>query len=177
MDVLKEAKISSAPIVLNKLIRRFEGNIHLVPYSKLERNQKISTQEICDLFDSDLGASVYDPKKQLFLMYYNDDVKPEIRRFTLAHEYGHILLGHHEQADTNMLSRNTVPQEIYQEYEYEANAFARHLLAPAPLAFSIIDDREENVAAARELGRQAVRFESYEQARAAILNYLENVVS
>lgn len=29
-----------------------------------------------------------------------------------------------------------------------------------------IDDREENVAAARELGMQAVRFENYEQARA-----------
>jgi len=35
-----------------------------------------------------------------------------------------------------------------------------------------IDDREENVAAARELGMQAIRFENYEQAREEMENAL-----
>lgn len=57
-----------------------------------------------------------------YMVFYNDDVcfgNQASRRWSLAHELGHILLGHAAQA--------CPPDEM------EANCFTQHLLCPRPL--------------------------------------------
>lgn len=59
--------------------------------------------------------------KRLRIVLYNDDVcfgNRGSRRWSLAHELGHIVLGHREDS---------------WPAEWEANCFAQHLLCPRPL--------------------------------------------
>lgn len=55
---------------------------------------------------------------------YADEQSPQRCRFTIAHELGHIFLGHLFKTDGNGFL-------ITDDAEYSANVFARDLLAPA----------------------------------------------
>lgn len=55
---------------------------------------------------------------------YADEQSPQRCRFTIAHELGHIFLGHLFKADGNGFL-------ITDDAEHSANVFARDLLAPA----------------------------------------------
>ena len=62
------------------------------------------------------GLIIHRKETRLYIVLYNEDiVMPERLRFTLAHEIGHIFLGHTCDCDAN---------------EYEANTFAAQLLMP-----------------------------------------------
>jgi Zn-dependent peptidase ImmA (M78 family) len=62
-------------------------------------------------------------KDKLYIIYA-DEQSPQRCRFTIAHELGHIFLGHLFKADGNGFL-------ITDEAEHSANVFARDLLAPA----------------------------------------------
>lgn len=76
------------------------------------------------LKESESGVTIVQNNK--FHIIYNDTESSKRCRFTIAHELGHIFLGH--------LLINT-PQyrtfKIQDDTESEANVFARDLLAPA----------------------------------------------
>ena len=61
------------------------------------------------------------------LVFYRTDSAPARRRFTLAHELGHIALGH--------IGLDSPPQMCVEDAtaEAEANCFAGELLVPSPL--------------------------------------------
>lgn len=59
-----------------------------------------------------------------FYIVYADEQSPQRCRFTIAHELGHIFLGHLFKADGNGFLKTD-------EAEHSANVFARDLLAPA----------------------------------------------
>ena len=68
-----------------------------------------------------------------FIIVYNSDTTtniPERIRFTLAHEIGHILLGHFLEDDL-ILTRGGLTEDRYRLLEKEADTFARELLAPS----------------------------------------------
>lgn len=70
-----------------------------------------------------------------FFILYNGDTReltPQRIRYTLAHELGHIMLGHFND-DTSMLSRKGFSELEYKHLEAEANAFASELLSPNEL--------------------------------------------
>jgi hypothetical protein len=62
-------------------------------------------------------------KDKLYIIYA-DEQSPQRCRFTIAHELGHIFLGHMFQADGNGFVTTDAA-------EHSANVFARDLLAPA----------------------------------------------
>ncbi|WP_423828267.1 ImmA/IrrE family metallo-endopeptidase [Sporotomaculum syntrophicum] len=48
--------------------------------------------EICDYFESDLGACAYNRDQEKYVIYYNDTKNNRgLKRFTVAHELGHIF--------------------------------------------------------------------------------------
>jgi Zn-dependent peptidase ImmA (M78 family) len=65
---------------------------------------------------------------------YNSERYPVSRRlFSLAHEIGHIYLGHYTDVGLpiiSALSKDEIGEEVYDILEKEANYFASHILAP-----------------------------------------------
>ncbi|MDP9025604.1 MAG: ImmA/IrrE family metallo-endopeptidase [Candidatus Eremiobacteraeota bacterium] len=70
------------------------------------------------------GAYAYDRALQRGFILLNAKRHWTRRRFTMAHELGHHVLGHQERVDKNVL-------DLYDPTEVEANAFAAELLMPA----------------------------------------------
>lgn len=66
-----------------------------------------------------------------YLVVYDDRVETYQRiRWTIAHEIGHIVLGHLTSFDATALCRGTLTEAEYKVLEREADTFAVNLLAP-----------------------------------------------
>ena len=138
-ELLEDAEISEIPIDLNKIIDCFSNEISVKTYSEYMNDANCSLQDVIDFFDSDLGACSYRPDTNKYIIYYNDvDKSDNWIRFTIAHELGHIFIGHHQMHGVDVLSRKGVGKHKYEELEKEANNFARNLLSPAPLAEQVV---------------------------------------
>lgn len=74
---------------------------------------------------SDDAYSFYNPKKQEYIIFYNDSIKSPRVIFSIMHEIGHIQLGHHHQK----LTEN--------EQEREADIFAQKALAPVGIILKL----------------------------------------
>lgn len=112
LEVLIECGIKSAPI--DPFAIASKKGFLTIPYSQLSSNTRK------ELIEQGLiaGASRYDPQKETFVIYYNDNEMVERQRFTIAHELAHIFLGHKTESD---LAHKC------------ANESAGYLLAPAPM--------------------------------------------
>ena len=109
-DLLEDWGCRSYPFMMMDLA--CWADAELVPYSQL------STQERIDAFAASKDAFTV-VKNGKHAIFYNEYVTPgNRRRFSMAHEIGHIWLGHTEQTEEN---------------EKAANYFAGYLLAPHPL--------------------------------------------
>ena len=66
-----------------------------------------------------------------YLVVYDDRVENYQRvRWTIAHEIGHIVLGHLTSFDATALNRGSLTEAEYRVLEREADTFAVNLLAP-----------------------------------------------
>jgi Zn-dependent peptidase ImmA (M78 family) len=72
-------------------------------------------------------AGFYDDKNKIIYVNIND--KPVRKLFTIAHELGHIFLGHKNYSVLFRIPK-VKEEEDYSEEEKEANSFAAHLLMP-----------------------------------------------
>lgn len=118
--VLLECGINSLPVDLWKISEHY--NIGISTYTK---------SSITQLFQEDVlrgdGFIVYlGNRKEIFI---NDTIKNKPRRrFTVAHELGHGIMGH----DIGMIHyRNSENDSQTDMQEFEANIFARDILMPA----------------------------------------------
>ncbi|GAA0179064.1 hypothetical protein SH2C18_20100 [Clostridium sediminicola] len=134
IKTLQTYGINSIPIDLDIIIKNLYRTVRVCSYSKFSKKFGKSISEICVYFDSELGACAYNKTREHYIIYYNDTKNnPGLKRFTIAHELGHILLKHHHDASTELLLRKNISQLKYKRYENEANCFARNLLCPVPL--------------------------------------------
>ncbi len=140
VEVLEDYEISQAPIDLQIIFNALCREIALITYSQFMENTGKTYNEVVRFFDSEMGACCYNHQTSQYIIYYNAALSESWTRFTLAHELGHIFLGHHQKAGTEILNRTFVSKWVYQEFEKEANVFARNLLSPAPLAWLAIDE-------------------------------------
>lgn len=109
------------------------GDIILKSYSQAARFLKCSHNEFTyQVAESEYGYTVADSKKGKYIIYYNNLKDDKTIRFTLAHELGHIRLGHTEDNEIT---------------DKEANCFARNLLCPIQLVegfeLSTVEDYTE----------------------------------
>lgn len=107
-DIIKQTKIKTFPILI-KDIAKFIPDLY------------IDGKELEDEI-SGIQASY----KGTFFIRYNANHPIKRNRFTVAHEIGHILLGH-----TSPCSRSGVESKNLNEIE--ANTFAAELLIPLPV--------------------------------------------
>ncbi|WP_288840696.1 ImmA/IrrE family metallo-endopeptidase [uncultured Mitsuokella sp.] len=126
------------PVNPLELLQNFSGKIYT--YQELAEQCDMRISDVCDEFDSDDGGLWYNTKTQEYVVAYNHLVCPEGRvRWTLAHELGHIVLGHLEDFPQTRLSNFTVTPEELKVLDQEANKFASEVLAPAALLFGLAD--------------------------------------
>ena len=70
-------------------------------------------------------------------IYYNDSIQDARVRFTLMHELGHILLGHHQLlGEDTLVGKESNPE--YLAADTQADQFSINMLAPAPAVFRLL---------------------------------------
>jgi len=79
-------------------------------------------------------AGFHDEQKKTIYIAANDS--PYRKLFTIAHELGHIFLGH---PNYSVLFRITKKDGEYGKEEQEANSFAAHLLMPSFMVTTYLD--------------------------------------
>ncbi len=107
-DILVDYGINTLPIDVFLLAKRM--SIIALKYSEFIADERIKI-----ISSSNDGMSLYSYSLKSYFILYNDNMDINRIRFTIAHEIGHIALGHEESND---------------ETESEADYFARHLLVP-----------------------------------------------
>lgn len=118
--VLQDCGINQFPVNLGQICRFYQ--IKTLPYSKFTLWDMVDPQA-----KNGDGFS-FKMEKQYYIVF-NDSVNSLGRiRFTLAHEMGHILLGH---VETITFYRNREIDSETAVKETQANIFARDLLMPA----------------------------------------------
>lgn len=122
LETLIRFKVSKLPVRMSDGIKQM--GIPLVPYSKSEAF--LTEVGLGDLLRETDGFSVQMQGK--YYIFYRDDMIPGRIRFTVAHELGHIILGHLERE--TQAARNCGFQRDNAPNEQMANLFASRLLAP-----------------------------------------------
>lgn len=145
---LIEEKITKLPVELEKVYKR--RKIKLLSYkhgAKMIRELGLEDRiQSGDGFIVDLDGP--------FIVFFNE-TKPRARiRFTIAHELGHIILGHTIGPD--LINRE--PEETDNPTETEANIFAARILAPACVLHKLGVTTPEQIAKVCDISLQAARF-------------------
>ncbi|MCY8913166.1 ImmA/IrrE family metallo-endopeptidase [Bacillus atrophaeus] len=130
---LQQHKITDFPINLLPILKSYD-DINIISYSDMAKKRNCTLEEIIEANSSEDGSIHYCPIRNKYLIAYNDSVGHEQRVYwTLAHEFGHYLLGHHKESDRSSLARNEMSEQEYDTFEGEAHFFARFFLSPPPL--------------------------------------------
>ena len=87
-------------------------------------------------------------------IFVSRNCSPERQRFTIAHELGHILLGHVGKYE--LVNREPSPQD--NSVEHEANVFASRLLASACVLWALDAYTPERIAELCRISNQAASF-------------------
>lgn len=117
-------------------------NCVAIPYSRQCRDLFANDRELFErcLASNDAYTDYLAPKEQ-YIIYYNDGFVPPWQqarmRWTLAHELGHVLLGHHILHPACHLGQDALPEDTLRLLDQEADVFAAELLAPLPLLFAM----------------------------------------
>lgn len=144
IKLLQLYDIDQAPINLDQLLDCLSLTVECIPYSRFAEEAECDIETTSLFFESDLGAVAYNRSREKYKIYYNDTKNNRgLERFTIAHELGHIFLGHHQNSKTNILLRKNISDAQYQIYEKEANCFARNLLSPIPLVERVTDIKQD----------------------------------
>lgn len=138
-QALIDNKISSLPVDVVKIAN--DNGISVIKNSAAN-----------ELRDGEVGVSLYDGDE--WFVIYDDTVKSIGRkRFTIAHELGHIFLGHPLVAGYHKRSADpNIPST-----ENEANIFASRLLAPACVLWGLNLHTAEEIAKACNLSMSAAQ--------------------
>lgn len=109
---LIDFNITSVPVMLTPIVKQMGIKV-------------IKDSTIHELRPNESGVSIFDGKS--WYIVYNDSEGRKRNRFTIAHELGHIFLGHEMKDGYYARTISSVKPEI----EAEADSFAVRLLAPA----------------------------------------------
>ena len=102
-------------------------------------------------------AGIVDGKPIIFV---NTETSSERQRFTVAHEVGHILLGH--VGEYKLVNREPSPED--NPIEQAANVFTSRLLAPACVLWGLDIHTAEGIAALCKISKAAAQFRAQRMA-------------
>lgn len=122
------------PLDLNEVLSLIP-NCKLMSYQKFADINNCSVNDVITLCQSKSGCTHYDVETNRYLILVNlaETSNYGRRRWTVAHEIGHIVCGHHILSAVDKIAENSFAQINNQDYEIEADYFAVTLLSPLPL--------------------------------------------
>ncbi len=146
-QVLIDFKIDKLPI--NVVDIAYRSNINVLRNSETNYLQK----------DEDAISFL---KDNVWYVIYDDTKAKERSRFTIAHELGHIFLGHEL---TNDKYNRTTFDYTKPTQEQEADIFASRLLAPACVLWGLDVKSSEEIQSYCKISKQAadIRFERMQE--------------
>jgi Zn-dependent peptidase ImmA (M78 family) len=109
--LFKAAKLTSIPIIINDLVNTAKASFDL------------TATAVPDKLFNGKGDAVTQRRDDYIFILYNDARSIVRKRFSVAHELGHLYLGHLHGNSSNDFNTDNFD-------EIEANAFAAHLLMP-----------------------------------------------
>ncbi|HDE6520236.1 TPA: ImmA/IrrE family metallo-endopeptidase [Staphylococcus aureus] len=125
----------SFPLDIFEIISK-DKRIKLVTFSEFSQNTGTLYFKIPSIFGSEEAFHIRKGDKAIIV--YNDLLPMNRLRFTLAHEYGHFIMGH---TGVN-LNKTFTYKDYYRGIaeEYEANSFASCLLFPLHIRYKYINN-------------------------------------
>lgn len=130
---LEHHGINDFPIDILSVIQTYD-DIKVITYTEMAKKRHCSLEEVIRINSSEDGVIHYSPKRDKYIIAYNDTVEVKERIYwTLAHEFGHYILGHHKETNRYSLARNEFNENEYDAHEKEANFFSRFFISPPPL--------------------------------------------
>jgi len=128
------------PIEPCSIIDRYP-NCKYITYQDFAEMNQCDIREVILLCESKSGCTHYDAAKNRYLILWNEDRADNNvtgrRRWTKAHELGHVVLRHFPLVTEPALAENSFSNLTAPTLEAEADHFAATLLAPMPL-FSVL---------------------------------------
>lgn len=113
------------------------SNCRIISYQEFASMHNISVNDVMKYTESADGVTNYDPSTNRYIILYNDISVDGRMRFTIAHEVGHLLLGHLTMISSNTAAQNNLYGISDTVLEKEADLFASIVLCPFPVLKSI----------------------------------------
>lgn len=116
--------------------------INVVGIAKQANIKIIKNIDVGELQPSESGASILDGDGKQWYIIYDSENTIQRCRFTIAHELGHIFLGHELKKGYHARTFNIDKPNV----EYEADVFASRLLSPACVLWGLNLHSAEEIA-------------------------------
>ena len=127
--ILAKLECKDLPIKISSLIKQLD--IKLLSYEKsshlLKSLNLYTHSKTTDGFTTCVSG--------IYIIFYNHENSNARNRFTIAHELGHILLGHLKTTGYTVINRE--PTSADNSMEQQANVFASRLLAPVCVLYGL----------------------------------------
>lgn len=148
--ILLDCGIDRLPVDLNAIRERL--GVRIASYK--DAKALIRKRNLSVLTAQTDGLTFYAGAEPVIL--YSEACTPERIRFTIAHELGHIVLGHVAPGSVTTKNRGLSPGDSQQETA--ANQFAARLLAPACVLWGLDLHTADEIAAACRISKKAAQF-------------------
>ena len=148
--ILLDCKVDRLPVTLNDVCRKLK--IRVLSYSEgariIERAELVQAMRRTD------GMTFYARKTPVIL--FDESKPPQRAKFTIAHEVGHIILGHVKPGSFTPANREPQPGDAPEEQA--ANQFAARLLSPACVLWGLGIHTPEEIMELCRISRPAAEF-------------------
>lgn len=148
--ILIDCNIDQLPVNLNTVCRKLK--IRALTYGK--NTKLIERASLSQAVHRTDGMTFYARETPIIL--FDEKMLPARAKFTVAHELGHIILGHVKPGNVTTVNREPQPND--EPEERAANQFAARLLAPACVLWGLDVHTTEEIMELCHISRQAAQF-------------------
>jgi Zn-dependent peptidase ImmA (M78 family) len=166
-DLIKQLNINRLPIKMRTVYTSL--NCGLISTNKI--SQKYNNDDFLKIKSNKIDATtIYHHKYDNYITIYDENIRYERRKFTFAHELGHIILNHFKDYNDVLQARN-MSDELYRILEKEADFFAAEFLAPLNVLKLLNSNSIEEIINISSISKKAAAMHLNE-----LKNYKENPI-